>query len=136
MGKTIIVFGAFDPLHEGHKHFFQQARSLGDRLLVVVARDGSIRAHKGREAHQAEEARLAAVASAPGVDEAVLGNSQANRYDLLGQLEFDVVALGYDQLPGNEKVREELDKRGKQGVPVVRLQPYFPEKYKSTLLRR
>lgn len=135
MRKTILTFGAFDPLHEGHRDFFKQARALGDTLIVVVARDGSIRAHKGREPHQNEQERLALVAADPNVSEALLGNSQADRYAILSQLTFDVIALGYDQLPGDEKVREELDKRGKQTVEVVRLKPYFPETYKSTLLR-
>jgi cytidyltransferase-like protein len=132
---TVLVFGAFDPLHEGHKDFFRQAKDLGSRLLVVVARDASIRSHKGREPHTDEETRMAAVAAVPTVDEVVLGNEQANRYELLSQLDYDILALGYDQVPSDEVVRAELDKRGKHSVPLVRLAPYMPEKYKSTLLR-
>ncbi len=132
---TVIVFGAFDPLHEGHLDFFRQAKELGTTLMVVVARDGSIRSHKGREPFKPEDARLAAVAAVSMVDEALLGNNQADRYDLLAQLHFDIVALGYDQIPSDEVVRQELDKRGKMNVTIARLNPFHPETFKSTYVR-
>lgn len=132
--KRVLVFGAFDPLHEGHRDFFRQARALGDHLTVVVARDSSIRANKGYEPHQREELRLRAVAEA-GVGEALLGNNTAHKYELLQELEFEVIALGYDQPPSEEEVRRQLALLGKQRVRVVRLQPFHPEKYKSTFIR-
>lgn len=131
--KRVLVFGTFDPLHEGHRDFFQQAKALGDHLTVVVARDSSIRANKGYEPHQSEEARLTAVAEA-GVDEVILGNKTAHKYELLKELEFDVLALGYDQHPSEEEVRRQLALLGKQAVLVVRLQPFQPEKYKSSFI--
>ena len=130
----VLVFGAFDPLHEGHRDFFRQAKALGDYLKVVVARDSSIRANKGYEPHHGEEARLKAVAEA-GVDEVMLGQKTAHKYEMLQELEFDVIALGYDQEPLKEEVRRQLALLGKQAVQVVRLQPFHPEKYKSTFIR-
>jgi FAD synthetase len=135
MNETVIAFGAFDPLHPGHEFWLQQAASLGEKLLVVVARDGSIRAQKGREPWQSEEARLMAVAALPMVDEAVLGNKTANQYTLLSELSFDVVALGYDQVPTDAQVRAQLNERGKSAVKIVRLPPWRPDVHKSTLLR-
>lgn len=132
---TVVAFGAFDPVHPGHEFWLEQARSLGDRLVVVVARDGSIRARKGREPFQGEEERLKVVALLPMVDEALLGNKTANQYTLLSELDFDVVALGYDQEPSNEAVRSELNVRGKSQVKIVRLPALRPDLYKSTLLR-
>jgi len=46
-----------------------------------------------------------------------------------------VVALGYDQKPRDAVVRKELDSRSKEHVKVVRLKPYKPHIYKSSLLR-
>lgn len=133
--KKVIAFGAFDPVHEGHKHFLQSAKQLGDHLLVVVARDASIAAHKNREAYQSEEQRLEAVAALPFVDEAILGNKTARTYELLSELEFDVIALGYDQEPSEDVVKDELARIGKHGVEIVRLPPFEPETYKSSLIR-
>lgn len=134
--KRVVVFGSFDPLHEGHKNFFAQAKALGDHLTVVVAHDGALRAHKRRDPYQEAEARLAAVAAVPEVDRALIGNKQANKYTLLSELDFDVVALGYDQEPADDIVRAELDARGKQHVEIVRLKPYRPDVFKSTIIRK
>lgn len=133
--KRVLAFGSFDPLHLGHVDFFEQAKALGDHLTVVIAHDDALRAHKKREPFQSGEERLQAVAEVSSVDRVMIGNRQANRYDLLSELDFAVIALGYDQKPADEVVREALDKRNKHHVEIVRLKPYQPEKYKSTFLR-
>jgi FAD synthetase len=133
--RRVIAFGAFDPLHPGHEWFLEQARLLGDYLLVVVARNTSILAQKNREPFLPEEERLAAVATLEAVDEALLGNEGANKYAILDELDFDVVALGYDQKPTDEVLRMELDKRGKTHVIIKRLGAFKPELYKSSFLR-
>lgn len=133
--KRVIVFGSFDPLHAGHVNFFEQAKALGDHLTVVVAHDSALLAHKHRTPYQSAEARLAAVIAVPEVDRALIGNKQAGHYDLLGELDFEIVALGYDQEPDNDTVQLELDARGKKSVTVVRLKPYQAHRYKSSRLR-
>lgn len=133
--KRVLAFGSFDPLHEGHRDFFRQAKALGDHLTVVVAHDEALRAHKRREVFQGAPARLAAVAAVPEVDQALLGDKQANQYTLLSELDFDIVALGYDQAPADDVVRAELDERGKGHVQIMRLKAHKPEVYKSTIIR-
>ena len=134
--KKVLAFGSFDPLHDGHRDFFAQAKALGDHLTVVVAHDSALLAHKGRDPLQSAEERMKAIAEAPEVDQVLIGNKQADKYELLEELEFDVIALGYDQAPADEKVREELDKIGKSEVEIARLKPYRPDRYKSSLMRR
>ncbi len=129
--KKVLVFGAFDPLHEGHRDFLRQAKELGDHLTVVVAHDSAIRAYKQREPHQSEEERLTAVKAVPDVDEVMLGRKSADRYHLLGEVEFDVIAMGYNQKPTDEEVKKALEEKGKYQVEIVRLQPYKPEEYPS-----
>jgi D-beta-D-heptose 7-phosphate kinase/D-beta-D-heptose 1-phosphate adenosyltransferase len=47
-GKRIVTInGAFDVLHYGHVHILQEARTLGDVLIVGLNSDGSVRANKG-----------------------------------------------------------------------------------------
>jgi FAD synthetase len=134
--KRVIAFGAFDPLHAGHKDFLQQAKALGEWLLVIVARDSAILTLKGYEPFQAEAERLSAVAELESVDEARLGSPTAHHYELLRDENFDVVVLGYDQRPSEDEIRHILRDFGKDQVAVVRLKPFHPEKYKSTLIRR
>lgn len=45
--KTVFTNGCFDILHAGHVHFLNQARALGDYLVVAVNTDEYVRALKG-----------------------------------------------------------------------------------------
>jgi rfaE bifunctional protein nucleotidyltransferase chain/domain len=45
--KLVFTNGVFDLLHVGHVRYLQQARALGDALLVAVNGDSSVRALKG-----------------------------------------------------------------------------------------
>ena len=37
--KLVMCAGTFDIVHPGHLYFFSEAKKLGDKLIVVVARD-------------------------------------------------------------------------------------------------
>jgi D-beta-D-heptose 7-phosphate kinase/D-beta-D-heptose 1-phosphate adenosyltransferase len=45
--RIVMTNGCFDILHEGHVSYLQQARKLGDRLIVAVNDDASVRRLKG-----------------------------------------------------------------------------------------
>lgn len=45
--RIVMTNGCFDILHEGHVRYLQQAKSLGDRLVVAVNDDASVRRLKG-----------------------------------------------------------------------------------------
>ena len=47
--KIVLTNGCFDILHPGHIHYLQQAKQLGDRLIVLVNSDESVRKLKGPE---------------------------------------------------------------------------------------
>jgi len=47
--RVVFTNGCFDLLHQGHVRSLEQARSLGDRLVVAVNGDASVRRLKGRE---------------------------------------------------------------------------------------
>ncbi|MDA1168970.1 MAG: adenylyltransferase/cytidyltransferase family protein [bacterium] len=133
--KSVLFFGSFDPLHAGHKHAFQEARSLGDYLIVVVARDSTIREQKKRSPYQKEYERLAQVAAQCSVDEAILGDEFPSLYTLLTSIPFDILALGYDQVASHEKITSRLENSGKGHISIVRLAAFEPHQYKSSLLR-
>ena len=42
----VMAVGVFDLLHAGHLHYLEQAKSLGDELVVVVAHDDTVRTQK------------------------------------------------------------------------------------------
>lgn len=47
--KTVYTSGCFDILHVGHLRFLQKARKLGDKLVVLLNSDKSVRALKGKK---------------------------------------------------------------------------------------
>ena len=46
--KVVLTNGCFDILHSGHVYLFEQAKTLGDVLVVAVNDDASVRRLKGR----------------------------------------------------------------------------------------
>ncbi len=55
--KAIIVSGYFNPIHKGHIEYFQNAKSHGDELFVIVNSDFQ-RALKGSKEFQDELERV------------------------------------------------------------------------------
>ena len=47
--RLVLTNGCFDLLHTGHVRYLQQARELGEALLVAVNSDRSVRELKGPE---------------------------------------------------------------------------------------
>ena len=127
----VLYTGTFDILHPGHLDYFRQAKEHGDYLIVVVARDSSVSQEK-KLTHNEKE-RHKQVAAQEIVDKAVLGN-EGDKLKIVEQEKPDVICLGYDQKVDETRLKEELKKR-RLAPTIVRAQAYFPEKYKSSLLR-
>ena len=46
--NVVLVTGGFDPLHSGHLAYFEEAKKLGDKLIVGVNSDDWLTRKKGR----------------------------------------------------------------------------------------
>jgi FAD synthetase len=114
----VMATGVFDLLHPGHLYFLQEARRLGDELVVVVARDQTARRLKG-EPYVPESLRREMVEGLKPVDRAVLG-STTDIYATVAEYKPDIIALGYNQLWNEAEVAAECARRGVP-VQVVRL---------------
>jgi len=128
--RKVIAFGTFDILHPGHLNFLKQAKGHGDFLVAVVGRDSNVLKIKGKQPKNSEHKRLLAVYNVPEVDLAVLGDEE-DPYKIIEEQKPDVICLGYDQDSYADRLEDELRKRGIK-AEVVRLNPYMPEKYKSS----
>lgn len=69
--NAIIVSGYFNPIHKGHIEYFSKAKSLGDKLIVIVNNDFQ-REIKGSKEFQLEEERMFIVSSIKSVDQVFL----------------------------------------------------------------
>jgi FAD synthetase len=133
--KTVLVFGTFDMLHPGHIFFFKEARKQGDRLVVVIARDLTVKQVKGSFPQNNEMTRLEEVKKIEEVDDAMLGSSTDDKLEIIEKIKPDVICLGYDQKAFAENLEDELVKRN-LFPEVKRLEPYKAEKYKTSKLRK
>ena len=65
--KIVLVTGGFDPLHSGHIKYFEEARKLGDQLIVGLNSDAWLTRKKGRPFMRWDD-RLAVVRNIRGVN--------------------------------------------------------------------
>jgi FAD synthetase len=114
----VMATGTFDLLHPGHIYYLKEAKKLGDKLAVVVATDTTVRRLK-HEPINPEEIRLSLIKELKIVDEAYLGHED-DMYEIVKEINPDIIALGFDQIHDENKIKSELKKR-KINAKVVRL---------------
>lgn len=94
--KVVWTNGCFDILHAGHVMYLDEARRLGDILVVGVNGDASVRAVKGERRPVNSEEDRALVLSALGSVNYVLIFPETDTVPILAQLKPDVYAKGGD----------------------------------------
>ena len=107
--KKVVATGTFDIIHPGHIRFLEEAKKLGDYLVVIVAREKNVR-HKPKPVIP-EEQRLRVVRALKPVDEAILGDED-DMFRPIERIKPDVIVLGHDQHFDEDWLRNELEKRG------------------------
>jgi len=117
----VMATGTFDLLHLGHIYYLKEAKSLGDRLAVVVATDSTVRRLK-HEPINPEKIRLELIKELKIVDEAYLGYEE-DMYEIVREIKPEIIALGFDQLHDEETIKREL-KRRKIKARVERLSEF------------
>jgi FAD synthetase len=118
----IMAVGVFDLLHAGHLHYLEQAKALGDHLTVVVAHDDTVRKRK-HEPVTGQELRRRMIEGLKPVDQAIIGNPpEVPIFDILPQVNPDIIALGYDQEHAVDKIQSKLDDAGLGQIKVCRVE--------------
>ena len=121
--RVVLASGVFDLLHLGHVKFLEEAKRAGGenaKLVVIVARDSTVKDTKGRKPIMPENQRRALVESLRVVDVAVLGIEDFDVGEVIERVKPDVIALGYDQVDMEQRVREYVNRHG-LNVNVVRV---------------
>lgn len=97
--RIIMTNGCFDVLHAGHVSYLEEAKSLGDRLIVAVNDDASVRRLKGESRPiNALEDRLLVLAGLAAVDW-VVAFSKDTPASLIASVLPDVLVKGGDYKP-------------------------------------
>ena len=128
--KLVMCAGTFDTIHPGHLYFFSEAKKFGDKLIVVVARDETSERMKGKRPSHNEKERLEAVRSLEIVNQALLGNT-GSIFNIVEEIQPNVICLGYDQEVLKQDLEDELKKRNIK-ADVMRIGSYMPHLYKSS----
>ena len=130
--KTVMATGTFEMLHKGHEHYLTEAKKLGERLVVVLARQHRAERVKERSLRKSEEERLYVVKRLPYVDEALLGEMH-DPYQSIQKIKPDIIALGYDQAVPLNEVYAKICEYGLK-TKIARIGAYKPKEYKSSLM--
>lgn len=130
--RLVFTNGCFDLLHRGHAAYLNQAAALGDRLLVGLNSDASVRRLKGKgRPVQPVEDRAYLLASLRAVDAVTVFEADTPA-DLIADLLPDVLVKGADY--------EEEDVVGREAVVdaggELRLLPLEAGRSTSGLLER
>jgi D-beta-D-heptose 7-phosphate kinase/D-beta-D-heptose 1-phosphate adenosyltransferase len=118
-GKTIVFTnGVFDLLHIGHLRYLEEARRLGDALLIGVNSDRSVRLLKGSgRPITAEGERAEVLASLRCVDGVVIFDEETPR-ELIQAIQPDVLVKGSDWAEDAIVGRDIVEARGGRVVRV------------------
>ena len=99
MGKTgmTVVFtnGCFDILHRGHVEYLKQSRALGDKLVVGINSDDSVRQLKPGRPINKQEDRKAVLEALRCVDEVIIFN-ELRPLELIKKVKPDIITKGGD----------------------------------------
>ena len=94
--KIVFTNGCFDLLHLGHVDYLAKAKDLGDRLIIGVNTDSSVKRLKGKNRPlQDENSRLHILAALHSVDAVVLFDEDTP-YELIKKIQPDILVKGAD----------------------------------------
>jgi len=130
--RIVFTNGCFDLLHIGHTRYLQEARRLGDCLIVGINSDASVRAIKpdGRPiVPQAQRAEV--LASLACVDHVVVFD-EPDPLGLIAAVQPDILVKGGDWPIEQIVGREIVQARGGKVVTI----PVVPDVSTTTLLQR
>jgi rfaE bifunctional protein nucleotidyltransferase chain/domain len=121
--RVVFTNGCYDLLHPGHIRLLEQARSLGDVLVLGLNTDASVRCSKGADRPILTEEERAEIALALEAVDAVTFFDEETPRGLIAELLPDVLVKGADWshfVAG----REEVEAAGGR-VEMIPLEPGY-----------
>ena len=128
---VVLAGGVFDIIHPGHIYTLNEAKALGDVLVVVVATDNTSIKMKKRNPLHTQEQRQELVNSLSMVDLCLIGQED-DIFKTVNHVRPQIIALGYDQVH-QEKFIVDGCKKINLDAKVARLQSPIPESSSSKI---
>lgn len=132
--KLVFTNGCFDLLHAGHVRYLEQARSLGDALVVALNSDESVRALKGPGRPLNTQNDRAEVLTALRAVDAVVVFDDARATTLIEAIQPHVYAKGGDYTVDslNREEKAALD----QAETDIRILPLVPGRSTTSTINK
>jgi len=130
--KVVFTNGCFDILHVGHVRYLQEARALGDLLVVGINSDASVKKLKGETRPVQNEADRAEILSGLGCVDYVVTFSEETPLELIKEVQPDILVKGGDWPPEKIVGSKEVLARG----GAVKSLKFHPGRSTSTILER
>lgn len=116
--KVVFTNGCFDILHRGHVEYLAKAASLGNKLLIGLNTDSSVRRLKGESRPvNDQEARALLLASLIFTDK-IIFFEEDTPYELIRFIQPDVLVKGSDYKPENIVGYDILKSKGGEVVTI------------------
>ena len=129
-GKQVVFTnGVFDLVHPGHVRYLQEARSLGDALIVGVNADESVRRNKGEGRPVTPAGERAELVAALACVDAVTVFGEDTPADVIRAIQPDVLVKGADWAADQIVGRDTVEARGGRVVRIA-----VEEGYSTTAL--
>ena len=130
--RLCFTNGCFDLLHPGHVRYLEDARALGDFLVVGLNSDTSVARLKGVGRPLQDEAARASVLLGLRSVDAVVRFDEDTPLELIKALQPDILAKGGDYTPDTVVGRDVVEARGGR-VAII---PFLPGHSTSTIVER
>jgi cytidyltransferase-like protein len=103
--KIVAVSGGFDPLHIGHIRYMQEAKKLGDKLVVILNNDNWFDV-KGKPVFMSHKERKEIIEALGCVDEVIISSHKKGTKDIsickeLKKIKPHIFANGGDRFADN-----------------------------------
>lgn len=130
--KLVFTNGVFDILHVGHVRYLEEARALGDALVVAINSDGSVRELKGADRPWMNQNERAEILAALRATSYVTIFDEVSPRSLIAELLPDVLVKGGDYALDEIHGREEVEAAGGRVVSL----PFVEGVSSSTIIGR
>jgi len=130
--RVVFTNGCFDLLHRGHVRYLDQAKALGDVLIVAINSDASVHALKGADRPVMSDGERAELVAALAAVDYVVIFEELDPGRVIQAVEPDVLVKGGDWQVDQVVGRQIVEGRGGRVMTL----PYVEGASSSELLRR
>lgn len=104
--KTIITYGTYDMLHQGHMNLLKRAKALGDYLIVGVTDENYDRSRGKLNVSESTKKRVKAVEALDFVDMVIVEKHKNQKAEDMVKYNVDIFAIGDDWIGAFDYLNE------------------------------